>query len=43
VFGQEGAHTKRRILFAGDTTGAVIERSLGQAVQQLKNVQVLER
>lgn len=35
---QEGAHSKRRILHAGDATGREIERSLGQHLLREKNI-----
>jgi L-aspartate oxidase len=42
VFAQEGAHGHRRILHAGDMTGAAIERGLGPRVAALKNVAIHE-
>jgi len=36
---QEGAHRKRRILHAGDTTGREIEKTLGRALHTEKQVQ----
>src|SRR5690606_23396881 len=40
VFAREGAHGHRRILHAGDMTGAVIERGLGPRVAGLANVKI---
>jgi len=42
VFAQEGAHGHRRILHAGDMTGAAIERGLGPRVAALKNTTIHE-
>jgi len=42
VFSKEGAHSHRRILHAGDMTGSVLERTLGQAVSRNKNISIFE-
>ena len=42
VFGKEGAHGHRRILHAGDMTGAAIEKGLGPRVAALKNIAIYE-
>jgi len=39
---KEGGHTKRRIAYSGDTTGAEIERVLVEKVRYHKNIKVLE-
>jgi L-aspartate oxidase len=42
-FTQEGAHSKRRILHArGDATGAEIEETLSEVVEDQKNIKILE-
>jgi len=38
--GKEGGHSKRRILHAGDSTGAEIQRALIQSVQAEKNITI---
>ncbi|HAR61915.1 MAG: L-aspartate oxidase [Candidatus Margulisiibacteriota bacterium] len=40
---KEGAHGKRRILHAGDTTGLEIERTLGQNILKEKNIKIIEK
>ncbi len=40
--GREGGHHKRRILHAGDITGAELERVMIEAVSALPNVDILE-
>ncbi|MCQ2378704.1 MAG: L-aspartate oxidase [Victivallaceae bacterium] len=40
--GREGGHHKRRILHAGDITGAELERVMIEAVRSLPNVQIFE-
>ena len=40
--GREGGHHKRRVLHAGDITGAELERVMVEAVRALPNVTVLE-
>jgi len=40
--GREGGHTKRRIIHAGDITGAEIERVLVEAVRKTPNIHVFE-
>jgi len=40
--GREGGHHKRRILHAGDITGAELERVMINAVRALPNVQIFE-
>jgi L-aspartate oxidase len=40
--GQEGGHSKRRVLHAGDITGREIERALLAAVASEKNITVFE-
>lgn len=40
--GQEGGHTRRRILHAKDVTGREIERALLNAIAQNKNIQIFE-
>lgn len=40
--GREGGHHKRRILHAGDITGAEIERALVDACRERENIQVFE-
>ena len=39
---KEAAHSKRRILHAGDTTGAEIERALTEEVKKHKNIFITE-
>ncbi|BDU51007.1 L-aspartate oxidase [Haliovirga abyssi] len=39
---REAAHSKFRILHAGDTTGAEIERALTEEVKKQKNIEILE-
>ena len=39
---KEAAHSKRRILHAGDTTGAEIERALTEEVKKHKNIEIKE-
>lgn len=39
---KEAAHSKNRILHAGDTTGAEIERALTEEVKKKKNIKILE-
>lgn len=41
--GQEGAHSKRRILHAGDTTGREIEKALGRYIMSCDWVQIFEK
>jgi L-aspartate oxidase len=41
-FTKEGAHTKQRVLHAGDETGKEIERSIASAVQKEQKVDFLE-
>jgi L-aspartate oxidase len=41
VFGREGAHTRNRILHAGDATGKEIVRALLNWVEQTKGIKVL--
>lgn len=40
--GKEGGHTKRRILHAGDITGAEVERILVKACQEHPNIEIFE-
>jgi len=40
--GREGGHTKRRVLHAGDITGAEIERALVEKCSSEKNITILE-
>jgi L-aspartate oxidase len=40
--GREGGHTKRRVLHAGDITGAEIERALVEKSQEHRNITILE-
>ena len=40
--GREGGHKKRRILHAGDVTGAEVQRSLIQAVRENPRIKVFE-
>ena len=40
--GREGGHHKRRVLHAGDITGAELERVMVAAVGKLSNVQIFE-
>ena len=40
---KEAAHSKRRILHAGDTTGAEIERALTEEVKKHKNIEIKEK
>jgi L-aspartate oxidase len=40
--GQEGGHTRRRVLHAKDLTGREIERALHEKVSALKNVKIYE-
>lgn len=40
--GREGGHSHRRILHAGDITGAIIERALIQKAKQQKNIRFFE-
>lgn len=40
--GREGGHGKRRILHAGDITGAELERVMVKTIRNLKNVAVFE-
>lgn len=40
--GQEGGHTRRRVLHAKDLTGREIERALLQKVTSLKNIEIYE-
>jgi L-aspartate oxidase len=40
---QEGGHSKRRIFHAADATGWEIQRALLQAVQEHKNISLLEK
>lgn len=42
AFGQEAAHRHRRILHAGDTTGAEIEKTLGRRILQSPRVKIIE-
>ncbi len=39
---REAAHSKSRILHAGDTTGAELERALSEAVRTNKNIEIRE-
>lgn len=41
-FTQEAAHRHRRILHAGDSTGAEIEKNLGQLILQNKKIKIKE-
>jgi L-aspartate oxidase len=41
--GQEGGHSKRRILHADDMTGREIQRALLQAARKNPNIQILDR
>lgn len=41
AWGQEGAHSKRRILHVGDGTGRAIIQGLMQAVRQMSNIELL--
>ena len=40
--GREGGHHKRRILHAGDITGAELERAMVSAVNKMENIKVFE-
>jgi L-aspartate oxidase len=40
--GQEGGHTKRRVLHAGDFTGRAIEEALLHSIKQHPNITILE-
>ncbi len=40
--GREGGHHKRRILHAGDITGAELERTVVEAVRSVPNIEVFE-
>ncbi|HCU23712.1 MAG TPA: L-aspartate oxidase [Deltaproteobacteria bacterium] len=40
--GQEGGHSRRRVLHAGDFTGQVIEQALLHSVKAHSNIQILE-
>lgn len=40
--GREGGHGKRRILHAGDITGAAVERTLVEACTQHENIHIFE-
>lgn len=40
--GREGGHQKRRILHAGDITGAELVRVMIEAISKMKNVQIFE-
>ena len=40
--GREGGHHKRRVLHAGDITGAELERVMVEAVSKLENITVFE-
>ena len=40
--GREGGHHKRRVLHAGDITGAELERAMVEAISALPNVTVFE-
>ena len=40
--GREGGHHKRRVLHAGDITGAELERAMVEAVSKLPNVTIFE-
>ncbi|GAB4502635.1 MAG: L-aspartate oxidase [Anaerolineales bacterium] len=41
AYGQEAAHSRRRILHVGDGTGAAIMRGLTQALRQQPNIELL--
>jgi L-aspartate oxidase len=43
AYGQEAAHSVRRILHVGDGTGQVISQALIQAVRQYPNIELLTR